>query len=71
MVTVPFTLSLEKSYQTGKNGFLALFLVFFIFELLQTRLSEEQWAITKTWQLVMLIFSAVSYLAIKLYKRKF
>ena len=60
----------KKVIKQEKNGFLALFLVFFLFELLQTRIAEQQWAMHKTWLLVMLIFSAVSYLAIKLLKKR-
>lgn len=61
----------RKVIKQEKNGFLALFLVFFLFELLRTRIRDEQWAMDKTWLLVMVIFSAVSYLAVKLLKKKF
>ncbi len=54
-----------------KNGFLALFLVFFLFELLSEWIETQQWAISKPWLLAMVIFSTLSYIIIKLLKRRF
>lgn len=61
----------KKVIKQEKNGFLALFLVFFLFDLLGTRISSGLWTIEKTWLLVMVIVSMVSYILIKLLKRRF
>jgi len=61
----------KKVLKQEKNGFVALFLVFFLFELLSEWIETQQWAITKPWLLAMLIFSTISYIIIKLLKRKF
>lgn len=61
----------KKVIKQEKNGFLALFLVFFLFDLVGTRISGQQWAINKTWLLVMVIFSFVAYILVKLLKKKF
>lgn len=61
----------KKVLKQEKNGFLALFLVFSLFDMLGTRITDQQWAINKTWLLVMLLISALNYLTIKLLKKKF
>ncbi len=60
----------RKVLKQEKNGFLALFLVFFIFDLLGTRIDMQQWLINKTWLLVMVIVSTLAYILIKLLKRR-
>jgi protein-S-isoprenylcysteine O-methyltransferase Ste14 len=61
----------KKVLKQEKNGFLALFLVFFLFELLSEWIETQQWVISKPWLLAMVIFSTVSYIIIKLLKRRF
>jgi protein-S-isoprenylcysteine O-methyltransferase Ste14 len=60
----------KKVLKQEKNGFLALFLLFFLFELLSEWIETQQWVISKPWLLAMLIFSTVSYIIIKLLKRR-
>lgn len=78
-VFIPYRLKWQKSdspflwrkvLKQEKNGFLALFLVFFLFDLIATRISTHQWIIHKPWLLVMVIFSVVAYVAIKLLRKK-
>jgi len=78
-IFIPFKLRWQRSdspflwrkvLRQEKNGFLALFLVFFLFDLLSTRIENHQWAIEKNWQLVMVLVSALAYILIKLFKRK-
>jgi len=59
----------KKVLKQEKNGFLALFLVFFLFDVLGTWIATGEWTIHKPWLLVMVIVSAFSYVAIKLLKR--
>jgi len=61
----------RKVLKQEKNGFLALFLVFFLFDLLSVWMESQQWLINKPWLLVMLIVSTLSYIIIKLLKRRF
>ena len=61
----------RKVLKQEKNGFLALFLVFFIFDLLGSRIDNQQWLINKPWLLAMVIVSITAYLLIKLLKRRF
>jgi len=78
-IFIPFNLRWQKSdspflwrkvLKQEKNGFLALFVVFFLFDLLATRIEDHQWAIEKTWLLVMLLVSTLAYILIKLLKRR-
>jgi hypothetical protein len=59
----------KKVIQQEKNGFLALFVVFFLFDLLGAKIEQQQWLINKPWLLVMVIVSAASYIIIKLLKK--
>ena len=61
----------RKVLKQEKNGFVALFCIFFLFDLFRTRISEQQWVIHKTWLLVMFIFAATAYMVIKLLRKKF
>jgi protein-S-isoprenylcysteine O-methyltransferase Ste14 len=61
----------RKVLKQEKNGFVALFFIFFLFDLFQTRITEQQRVIHKTWLLVMFIFSATAYIVIKLLKKRF
>lgn len=61
----------KKVIKQEKNGFVALFLVFFLFDLLSTRISSGQWTIEKMWLLVMAILSLLTYVLIKLLRRRF
>lgn len=79
-IFIPFKLKWQRSdspflwrkvLKQEKNGFLALFLVFFLFDLLSEWIESQQWVINKPWLLVMLIVSAFSYIIIKLLKRRF
>ena len=79
-IFIPFKLKWQRSdspflwkkvLKQEKNGFLALFLVFFLFDLLSEWIESQQWVINKPWLLVMLIVSALSYIIIKLLKRRF
>ncbi|MDF1576740.1 MAG: isoprenylcysteine carboxylmethyltransferase family protein [Bacteroidales bacterium] len=79
-IFIPFKLQWQKSgspflwrkvLKQEKNGFLALFLVFFLFDLVASSLEQQQWAISKSWLLVMLVVSALIYLLIKLLKKRF
>lgn len=78
-IFIPFKLRWQRSESPflwkkvlvqEKNGFLALFLVFFLFELLSVWIETGQWVISKPWLLIMVIFSALSYIIIKLLKRR-
>jgi protein-S-isoprenylcysteine O-methyltransferase Ste14 len=78
-IFIPYKLKWQKSdspflwkkvIKQEKNGFLALFLVFFLFDLVGTRIREENWEIHKNWLLGMLIFSALLYIAVKLLKKR-
>lgn len=60
----------RKVLKQEKNGFLALFLVFFIFDLLGTRIDMQHWLINKPWLLAMVIVSTLAYILIKLLKRR-
>jgi len=77
-IFIPFKLKWQKSdapflwkkvLKQEKNGFLALFLVFLLFDVLGTWIGTGEWTINKPWLLVMVIVSAVAYIAIKLLKR--
>ena len=79
-IFIPYKLKWQKSgspflwkkvIKQEKNGFLALFLVFFLFDLIGTRIREQEWMIHKTWLFIMVLFSMFAYIAIKLLKRKF
>lgn len=79
-IFIPFKLKWQRSdspflwrkvLKQEKNGFLALFLVFFLFDLLSGRIENQQWVINKPWLLIMLIVSTLSYIIIKLLKRRF
>ncbi len=79
-IFIPFKLKWQRSespflwkkvLKQEKNGFLALFLVFFLFDLLSEWIENQQWVINKPWLLVMLIVSTLSYIIIKLLKRRF
>lgn len=59
----------KKVLKQEKNGFLALFVVFYIFEILKLRIEHDQWVIEKNWLLLMVIISAATYIIIKLLKR--
>ncbi len=61
----------RKVLKQEKNGFLALFVVFFLFDLVDTRITDHQWAIGKPWLPVMVLVSALAYILIKVLKRKF
>jgi protein-S-isoprenylcysteine O-methyltransferase Ste14 len=77
-IFIPFRLKWRKSgspflwkkvLKQEKNGFLALFVVFLLFDFLSTSLEHHQPGISKPWLLVMAVFSALVYLMIKLLKR--
>lgn len=79
-IFIPFKLKWQKSdspflwrkvLKQEKNGFLALFLVFFLFELLGQWRETQQWIISKPWLLIMVIISTISYILIKLLKKRF
>lgn len=79
-IFIPFKLKWQRSdspflwrkvLKQEKNGFLALFLVFFLFNLLSERIENQQWVINKPWLLIMLTVSTLSYIIIKLLKRRF
>jgi len=78
-IFIPFKLRWQKSdspflwrkvLKQEKNGFLALFIVFFLFELLGSRIEHGQWTFELTWLPVMVLVSALAYLLIKLLKRR-
>ena len=77
-IFIPYKLNWQKSdtpflwkkvLKQEKNGFLALFLVFLLFDVLGTWIGTGEWTVDKPWLLVMCIVSAVAYVAIKLLKR--
>ncbi len=79
-IFIPFKLNWQSSdspflwrkvLKQEKNGFLALFVVFFLFDLVDTRITDHQWAIDKLWLPVMVLVSALAYILIKLLKRRF
>jgi protein-S-isoprenylcysteine O-methyltransferase Ste14 len=59
----------KKVLKQEKNGFLALFVVFFLFDVLAARLENHQWVLDQPWLLVMVAVSAATYITIKLLKR--
>ena len=61
----------RKVLKQEKNGFLALFMVFFLFDLLGSRIENQQWIINKPWLLIMVLVSVTAYILIKLLKRRF
>jgi protein-S-isoprenylcysteine O-methyltransferase Ste14 len=61
----------RKVLKEEKNILPPLFLIFLLFDLLGTRISSGQWAIQKTWLLVMAIISMLGYILIKVFRRRF
>ena len=61
----------RKVLKQEKNGFMALFVVFFLFDLLGTRIDHQEWIINKSWFPVMVMVASVAYILIKLLKRRF
>ena len=78
-IFIPFKLKWKKSdspflwrkvVKQEKNGFVALFVVFFLFDFLGARVDNQQWIINKPWLLVMVVFATLAYILIKLLKRR-
>jgi len=77
-IFIPFKLKWQRSdapfqwkkvLKQEKNGFVALFLVFFLFDISANWIGTHRWTISKPWLPVMVIVSFVTYVTIKLLKR--
>lgn len=64
-----FPFSWKKVLKKEKNGLFALFLVFYLLELVRVYIGEGSWIISETWLLYGMILSGLIYLVLKIIKR--
>lgn len=64
--TPAFSFSWKKVLRKERNGFFALFLVFFLFKTVAKYVSEQEWIIDETWVLIGVVISTVLLVVLKI-----